>query len=85
MLRATCYVLVLRAGLRLVAVGLLIGVPAAIAMGRGLGGLLYGVKPSDPATFIGIPILLGTVALLASLIPARRATRVEPIVALRNE
>jgi putative ABC transport system permease protein len=78
-------VLVLRAGLRLVAVGLLIGVPAAIAMGRGLGGLLYGVKPSDPATFIGIPILLGTVALLASLIPARRATRVEPIVALRNE
>jgi ABC-type lipoprotein release transport system permease subunit len=50
-----------------------------------LGGLISGETPRHPATFIGIPILLGTVALLASLIPARRATRVEPIVALRNE
>ena len=77
--------LVLRAGIRLVAFGLIIGVPAAFAMGRGLGGLLYGVTPSDPATFIGIPILLGLVALLASTVPARRATRVEPIIALRND
>ena len=77
--------LVLRAGIRLVVLGIVIGVPAAFAMGRGLGGLLYGVRPSDPATFLGIPILLGAVALLASMVPARRATRVEPIVALRNE
>ena len=77
--------LVLGAGVRLVAIGLAIGVPVALAMGRGLGGLLYGVKPGDPTTFTGIPLLLGAVALLASLVPARRATRVEPIVALRND
>jgi putative ABC transport system permease protein len=77
--------LVLRAGVRLVIIGLVIGVPAAFAMGRGLGGLLYGVKPGDPLTFIGIPLLLGAVALLASTVPARRATKVEPIVALRHE
>jgi putative ABC transport system permease protein len=77
--------LVLRGGARLVVIGLFIGVPAAFAMGRGLGGLLYGVRPGDPATFVGIPVLLGLVALLASLIPARRATRVQPIIALRNE
>ena len=77
--------LVLRAGVRLVVLGLLIGIPVAFGMGRGLGGLLYGVKPTDPATFIGVPLLLGTVALLASMVPARRATRVEPIIALRND
>jgi putative ABC transport system permease protein len=77
--------LVLRAGVRLVIIGLAIGVPAAFAMGRGIGGLLYGVKPGDPLTFIGIPLLLGAVALLASTVPARRATKVEPIVALRND
>ena len=77
--------LVLRSGIRLVVFGLVIGVPAAFAMGRGLSGLLYGVTGSDPLTFIGIPLLLGIVALLASTVPARRATRVEPIVALRNE
>jgi ABC-type lipoprotein release transport system permease subunit len=54
-------------------------------MGRGLGGMLYGVKGSDPATFVGIPVLLGAVALIASMIPARRATKVQPIVALRND
>jgi predicted permease len=77
--------LVLRGGVRLVGIGLLIGVPAAFAMGRGLGGMLYGVKGSDPATFVGIPVLLGAVALIASMIPARRATKVQPIVALRND
>ena len=77
--------LVLRAGVRLVVIGLAIGVPAAFAMGRGLGGMLYGVKPSDPLTFLGIPLLLGAVALFASAVPARRATKVEPIVALRND
>jgi ABC-type antimicrobial peptide transport system permease subunit len=77
--------LVLRAGVRLVIIGLVIGVPAAFAMGRGLGGVLYGVTPGDPLTFIAIPLLLGAVALLASTVPARRATKVEPIIALRND
>jgi putative ABC transport system permease protein len=83
--RQDVLMLVLRAGARLVLIGLAIGVPAAFAMGRGLGGLLYGVRPGDPATFIGVPLLLGAVALLASMVPARRATRVAPIVALRND
>ena len=74
-----------RAGVRLVVIGLIIGVPAAFAMGRGLGGMLYGVKGSDPATFVGIPVLLGAVALIASMVPALRATKVQPIVALRND
>jgi putative ABC transport system permease protein len=76
---------VLRTGVRLVVIGLAIGLPAAFAMGKGLSGLLYGVRGSDPLTFIGIPLLLAAVALLASLVPARRATKVEPIIALRNE
>jgi putative ABC transport system permease protein len=83
--RRDVLLLVVRAGARLVLVGLAIGVPAAFAMGRGLAGLLYGVTPGDPATFIGIPVLLGIVALLASMVPARRATRVAPIVALRHD
>ena len=69
----------------LAVIGLAIGIPAAFAMGRGLGGMLYGVRPRDPATFLVIPLLLGMMAMLASLIPARRVTRVEPIVALRND
>ncbi|HEU4786934.1 MAG TPA: ABC transporter permease, partial [Gemmatimonadaceae bacterium] len=77
--RRDVLLLVLRAGARLVVIGLAIGVPSAFAMGRGLRGLLYGVRPGDPATFIGIPVLLGVVALLASMVPARRATRVAPI------
>jgi putative ABC transport system permease protein len=83
--RRDVLLLVLRGGVRLVVLGLVIGVPAAFAMGRGLSGLLYGVKGSDPATFVGIPLLLGAVALFASMVPARRATRVEPITALRND
>jgi ABC-type lipoprotein release transport system permease subunit len=69
----------------LVAVGLLIGIPAALALARVLRGALYGVSTADPATFTAIPALLALVALLASYIPARRATRIEATEALRVE
>jgi putative ABC transport system permease protein len=77
--------LVMRGGARLIAAGLLIGVPAAFGLARLLEGLLYGVSASDPATFIAIPVALTIVAFVASYVPARRATRVDPNVALRSE
>ena len=77
--------LVLTDGLRLAAIGLLIGVPAAIGFGRLLGGMLYRVTASDPMTFAIVPATLAAVALLASWVPARRAARLEPVAALRSE
>jgi putative ABC transport system permease protein len=77
--------LVLHGALRLVGTGLLIGIPAAIALAQLLRGALYGVHATDPVTLIGIPLLLSTVALAASAIPARRATRVDPATALRGD
>jgi predicted permease len=77
--------MVLRQGIRMVALGLLIGLAAAFAGTRLLADLFYGVTPSDPATYAAVAALLLAVALLACWIPARRATRVSPIVALRFE
>ena len=77
--------LVLRGALRLIGVGLLVGVPAAVALAQLLRGALYGVTATDPVTLLGIPLLLTLIALLASAIPARRATRVDPLTALRRE
>ncbi|MCC6319776.1 MAG: ABC transporter permease [Gemmatimonadaceae bacterium] len=77
--------LVLGGSARLLGLGLAIGVPAAIGLAQVLRGSLYGISASDPLTFIAIAALLGVVALLASWIPARRATRVDPVVALRAE
>jgi predicted permease len=72
-------------GLLLIAIGVAVGIIVAFAVIRLMSSLLFGVSPNDPATFIGVAVLLFATALLASWIPARRAMRVEPIVALRYE
>ena len=77
--------LVVGQGVVLAAVGGLVGVAGAIAVGKLLTKLLFGVKAADPTTLISIVILLIAVALLAAFVPARRATRVDPMVALRYE
>jgi predicted permease len=77
--------LVLREGLRLAAIGIVIGVAGAFAGGRFLANQLYGVSPADPLTYTVIALLLGSVALVASYLPARRAAMVDPMVALRGE
>ena len=77
--------LVLGQGLWLAGGGAVAGLVLAFFMARGISALLFGVHALDPATFLGVPLLLIAVALLACYIPARRATRVDPIVALRYE
>ncbi len=77
--------LVLRQGMLLVAGGLLIGIITALFATRLVGALLVGMSPTDPATFALISLLLAVVAALAGYVPARRATRVDPMVALRYE
>jgi predicted permease len=76
---------VVRHGVSLAAVGLGIGLAASLAVTRLLGAMLYDVKPGDPVTLIAVTLLLMLVALAACYIPARRATRVDPLVALRHE
>jgi predicted permease len=77
--------LVLGQGLRISLVGLVVGLAIALGVTRVIAAMLYGVKPTDPVTFGGVSVLLTAVALLASYLPARRAAKVEPLVALRYE
>jgi putative ABC transport system permease protein len=80
--------LVLRHGMTMTLIGVGIGLVASLALTRALFGWLgwlYGVRPTDPATFVGVPILLSAVAMLACYIPARRATKLDPMETLRHE
>jgi putative ABC transport system permease protein len=77
--------LLISQGARLALVGLAIGVIVALGLARLMVGLIYGVTTSDPLTFVGVAALLVVVALIACYVPARRAMRVDPMVALRSE
>jgi ABC-type antimicrobial peptide transport system permease subunit len=71
-------------GLMTTAAGVLVGVVGAVALTRTVSGLLFGVTPTDPLTFVSVIVMLTIVALLACYIPARRAMTVEPLEALRD-
>jgi ABC-type antimicrobial peptide transport system permease subunit len=71
--------------LSLVIGGLLIGVPTALLAGRFVSNQLFGLKPNDPVTLVGAALILTLVALFAGFFPARRASRVNPLIALRYE
>jgi putative ABC transport system permease protein len=72
-------------GMKPTLIGLAVGAAGALAMGHVLSSLIYEVRPTDPITFLVVAALLAAVALVASIVPAYRATRVDPMVALRYE
>jgi putative ABC transport system permease protein len=77
--------LVVREGAGYAVAGTAAGAVAALALARGMRGLLFGVGAADPLTFVAVPLVLGAVVLAASWLPTRRAARVDPVVALRAE
>jgi putative ABC transport system permease protein len=77
--------LVLSQGARLIGIGVATGIAAAFVAARALTSLLFGVKPTDVPTFLGVSVLLGLLGLLACALPALRATQVDPLVVLRSE
>jgi putative ABC transport system permease protein len=83
--RRDIFRLIVGNGLGLALVGVIVGVPAALAVTRMMGGVLTGVTSTDPVTYIAVVALLSASAFLASYLPARRATRVDPLVALRTD
>jgi putative ABC transport system permease protein len=83
--RRSILLMVLRQGLELTVAGSILGVIGAVALTRVMASLLFGVSPTDLATFTAVPVILITTAMIASYIPALRATRVDPVVALRDE
>jgi putative ABC transport system permease protein len=83
--RADVLRLVLRQGMSLALTGIVVGVGAAFGLTRLIESQLYGVRATDPGTFVGVALLLGATALAANLLPALRATRVDPAVVLREE
>jgi ABC-type antimicrobial peptide transport system permease subunit len=83
--RANILELILRQGLALVAGGLALGLAGYFALSSFIGSLLYRIAPTDPVTLTAAPLLLALVAVAACVLPARRATKVDPMVALRSE
>lgn len=77
--------MVARQGMAQALAGAAVGLAGALLVPRLMTKLLYGVRPTDPVTFAGVAVVLGLTALLASCVPARKATGIEPMVALRNE
>jgi ABC-type antimicrobial peptide transport system permease subunit len=77
--------LVMREVLLLLTIGLAIGIPSALALGRFVSTQLYGIEPHDPSIAVSTMVLLSVVSALAGLIPAHRASRIDPILALRYE
>jgi putative ABC transport system permease protein len=79
------FLMVLRMGAVLVSIGLAVGVIASLFLNRFIANQLWGVKPHDPATMVSVAVVIATIGTAACLIPARRATRVDPLVSLRYE
>jgi putative ABC transport system permease protein len=77
--------MIVRGGMKLVLVGVAVGLAGGLALGRAVSSLVFGVTVRDPATFAVVAVTLTSVALAACAIPARRAARVDPMVALRDE
>jgi ABC-type antimicrobial peptide transport system permease subunit len=75
---------VIRSTMKLAAIGIVLGAIAAFATSRLIASLLFGTEPTDPITFLAMVLILGAIALLAGYIPARRASGINPMVALRN-
>jgi putative ABC transport system permease protein len=77
--------LIIRQGFQQVAAGVMLGLVASMGLMHTLSGMLFGVTPTDPAVYLFVAVALAAIALLACAIPARRATKVDPMVALRHE